>query len=238
MDFMTDFGCELFFPFLIPTAELSVLGEEDGFSLSEELVLRETRLAKIEEPISVLRAREERDHPNEPIDPKRQISFADPNARCFTKKSDGMEYIYNSQAAVDMESQIIVENHIEDCVIDAGAGETSLTKIKKEQGVVPDHMVMDSGYANTDTLEICERHEVTPVCAPSREKGWRQAWERGRRRRRDTGMIRGRTVSSVLTVWFFSSLTGRRMARGPSTGVKRRVAVPAADGADVRDTPR
>ena len=146
-------------------------GEGDGYSLSEELALRETRLAKIEEAISALRAREERDHPKEPMDPKRQISFADPEARCFTKKSDGTQYIYNSQAAVDMASQIIVENHIEDSVSDAGAAETSLTKIKKEQGVVPDHLVMDSGYANPDTLEVCERHEVTPVCAPSREKG-------------------------------------------------------------------
>ncbi len=145
--------------------------EGDGFSLSEELALREKRLAKIEEAISALRAREERDHPKEPIDSKRQISFADPDARCFTKKSDGTDYIYNSQAAVDMESQIIVENHIEDCVSDAQAAETSLTKIEKEQGVVPDHMVMDSGYATTATLEVCERHEVTPVCAPFREKG-------------------------------------------------------------------
>ncbi len=144
--------------------------EGDGYSLSDELALREKRLAKIEEAISALRAREERDHPKEPIDPKRQISFADPDARCFTKKSDGTEYIYNSQAAVDMGSQIIVENHIEDCVSDAQAAETSLTKIKKEQGVVADQMVMVSGYANTDTLEVCERHEVTPVCAPSREK--------------------------------------------------------------------
>jgi hypothetical protein len=145
--------------------------EGDGFSLCEELALREKRLAKIEEAISALRAREERDHPKEPIDPKRQISFADPDARCFTKKSDGTQYIYNSQAAVDMESQIIVENHIEDCVSDARAAETSLTKIEKEHGIVPDHLVMDSGYANTDTWEVCERHEVTLVCAPSREKG-------------------------------------------------------------------
>lgn len=150
--------------------EAGVEGDGDGFSLSEELALREKRLAKIEEAILALRAREERDHPGEPIDPKRQISFADPEARCFTKKSDGTEYIYNSQAAVDMESQIIVGSHIEDSVSDAKAAETSLTKIEKEQGVVPNYLVMDSGYANTDTLEVCERHEVTPVCAPSREK--------------------------------------------------------------------
>lgn len=144
--------------------------EGDGYSLCEELALREKRLAKIEEAIWALRAREETDHAQEPIDPKRQISFADPEARCFTKKSDGVEYVYNSQAAVDMGSQIIVENHIEDSVSDAGAVQTSLSKMEQEQGVVPDQMVMDSGYANTDTLEVCERHEVTPVCASFREK--------------------------------------------------------------------
>lgn len=129
--------------------------QEDGFSLSEEWALREKRLAKIEEAISALRAREEDDHPGEPIDPKRQISFADPAARCFTKKSDGTQYIYNSQDAVDMASQIIVENHIEDSVSDAQAAQTSLMNIQKEQGVVPDHLVMDSGYANTHTLAGC-----------------------------------------------------------------------------------
>ena len=117
-----------------------------------------------------LRAREGRDHPKEPMDPKRPSSFADPDARCFTKKSDGTESIYNSQAAVDRDRQIIVENHMEESVSDAGAVKTSLSKIEQEPGVVPNQMGMDSGYANTDTLDVCERHEVTPVCAPSREK--------------------------------------------------------------------
>lgn len=141
----------------------------DGFSLSKEMGIREKRLAKIEAALSALRAREERSHPGKAIDPKKQISFADPEARCFRKKSDGTAYIYNSQAAVDMASQIIVENHIEDSVSDAQAAETSLKKIAKEMGSVPKYLVMDSGYANTNTLESCEKHGVTPVCATSRE---------------------------------------------------------------------
>jgi len=94
-------------------------GDQDGYSLSGELARREARLKKIQEAKAALEAREAKDHPGEPIDPKKQISFADKDARCFAKKGEGARYVYNPQVAVDMDSQIIVENHIEDSVSDA-----------------------------------------------------------------------------------------------------------------------
>lgn len=106
--------------------------DNDGYSLPEELARREKRLKKIEEARAALEEREKKDHPEKPVEPKKQISFADKEARCFSKKSDGTRYIYNSQAAVDMESQIILENHIEDSVSDAKAAEETLENIKKD----------------------------------------------------------------------------------------------------------
>jgi transposase len=143
--------------------------QKDGYSLSKELAFREERLKKIEDAKAALEAREKKDHPDVPIDPKKQISFADTEARCFSKKSDGTHYVYNAQAAVDMKTQVIVENHIEDSVSDAGAVETTLTNMENESEMKPDKVVIDGGYANTQTLESCQRHEVTPVCAASRE---------------------------------------------------------------------
>ena len=90
--------------------------DDDGYRLWKELARREARLAKIEEAKAALEAREGRDHPGEEIDPKKQISFADHDARCHAKPGEGARYIYNAQAAVDMDSQIIVENHLEDSV--------------------------------------------------------------------------------------------------------------------------
>ena len=142
---------------------------EDGYSLSEELTRRESRLKKIEEAKAALEAREARDHPEEPIDSKKQISFADTDARCFSKKSDGTRYVHNAQIAVDMDSQIIVENHIEDSVSDADAAEPALQNMEQSVGV-PEKLVGDGGYGNMQTIESCESRGVEPVCATRREK--------------------------------------------------------------------
>ena len=143
--------------------------DNDGYSLPEEFARREKRLKKIEEAKAALEAREKKDHPEKPIDPRKQISFADKEARCFSKKADGTRYVYNSQAAVDMESQIIVENHIEDSVSDAKAAEKTLENIEKNLGEKPGKLVTDAGYGNSNTLESCQKREVTPVSATTRE---------------------------------------------------------------------
>jgi hypothetical protein len=143
--------------------------DDDGYRLSKELSRREERLAKIEEAKAALEEREGRDHPGEEIDPKKQISFADHDARCHAKPGEGTRYVYNAQAAVDMSSQIIVENHIEDSVQDANAAKPALENMKHDLGEAPEKLVADAGYANKGTLESCRDHEVVPVCATGRE---------------------------------------------------------------------
>jgi transposase len=143
--------------------------DQDGYSLSGELARRESRLQKIEEARKALEEREAKDHPGEPIDPKKQISFADKDARCFAKGGDGARYIHNAQITVDMDSQIIVENHIEDSVSDANAAEPALQNMEESVGV-PDKLVGDGGYGNMQTIESCERRGVEPVCATRQEE--------------------------------------------------------------------
>ena len=58
----------------------------DGYQVSEELARREQRLTKIKEAKAALEEREQQEHPGKPIDPKKQVSFADHDARCFTKQ--------------------------------------------------------------------------------------------------------------------------------------------------------
>jgi len=143
--------------------------QADGYHIGEELSRRQQRLQKIEQAKAALEAREKREHPGEPIDPKKQISFADHDARCFTKPGDGTRYVHNAQAAVDMDSQIIVANHIEDSVSDAHAAEPVLKNIEQELDQVPRALVTDAGYGNQDTLNSCRKRGVTPVCATGRE---------------------------------------------------------------------
>ncbi len=143
--------------------------DRDGYSLSGELARRESRLKKIEEARKALEERETKDHPGEPIDPKKQISFADPDARCFAQGGDGARYVHNAQIAVDMDSQIIVENHIEDSVSDAEAAEPTLQNMQESVGV-PEKLVGDGGYGNMQTIESCQGRGVEPVCATRREE--------------------------------------------------------------------
>ena len=142
---------------------------QDGFSLPEELAFKEARLKKIQEAKEALEERERKEHPDDDIDPKKQVAFADTQARCFSKNSEGTKYIYNSQAAVDMESQIIVENHIEESVSDAHAAKEALREIKQDLGETPKNLVTDAGYAPTATLKACQDEGVTPICAVGRE---------------------------------------------------------------------
>jgi transposase len=143
--------------------------EADGYQVGEELARRQQRLKKLAEAKAALEAREQREHPGEPIDPKKQVSFADHDARCFTKPGDGTRYVYNAQAAVDMDSQIIVANHIEDSVSDAHAADPVLESMEQELNQVPWALVTDAGYGNKDTLDSCRKRGVTPVCATTRE---------------------------------------------------------------------
>jgi transposase len=140
----------------------------DGYNLSEELALKEKRLAKIEAAKAALEERENKEHPEARMDNKK-ISFADKDARCFSRKLEGTEYVYNSQAAVDMESQVIVGNHIEESVTDFKAAEPALKAMEENLGRCPEKLVTDAGYGNQHTLESCEKREVVPVCAISRE---------------------------------------------------------------------
>lgn len=144
-------------------------GDQDGYRLSEELARRESRLKKIEEAKAALEARENKDHPGEPIEAKKQISFAEQEARCFAKGGDGARYVHNAQVAVDMDSQIIVENHIEDSVSDAAAAEPALENMEQGLGL-PQKLVGAGGYGNLQTIESCERRGVLPVCATRREE--------------------------------------------------------------------
>jgi transposase len=145
--------------------------DEDGYQVSEELARREQRLTRIQQAKAALEKREQQAHPSEPIDPKKQISFADPDARCFTKPGDGTRYIYNAQAAVDMDSQIIVANHIEDSVSDAHAAGPALESMEQDLGQLPGVLVTDAGYGNKNTLDRCQERGVSRRCVPRPEKG-------------------------------------------------------------------
>src|SRR5918994_472082 len=87
--------------------------DSDGYSVAEELALREARLTKIRRLRERLEAeqRAEQGLPeDEPpaIDDKEQRSFADGDARMMLMKRGEYGYAYNAQVAVDAENGVIV----------------------------------------------------------------------------------------------------------------------------------
>lgn len=97
----------------------------DGYSVAEELALREARLAKIQ----ALRERletEQREVQGLPaaetpvIDDKEQRAFVDAEARIMLMKRGEYDYAYNAQAAVDAESGVIVAAALTNVAPDMG----------------------------------------------------------------------------------------------------------------------
>ena len=85
--------------------------ERTGYELPEDLQHKQARLAKIKAAKQTLEQREEQLNPGQAIDDKKQISFADTEARIMGKKGS-FDYAYNTQISVDADLQIMVGMHI------------------------------------------------------------------------------------------------------------------------------
>jgi hypothetical protein len=85
--------------------------DETGYKIPEDLKFKKDRLKKIKAAKQALENREERLHPGKKIDARKQISFADKDARMMGKKGN-FDYRYNAQISVDEDNQIIVGQHV------------------------------------------------------------------------------------------------------------------------------
>ena len=85
--------------------------DKTGYEIPEELKIKEQRLAKIKAAKEALEKREQELNPGKEIEDKKQISFADNEARIMGKKGD-FDYAYNGQISVDEDHQIIVGQHL------------------------------------------------------------------------------------------------------------------------------
>lgn len=142
-------------------------GPGNGDELPEELAFKQKRLATIKAAKAALEAREEALHPGKPIADKKQISFADEEARIMGKKGD-FDYRYNGQISVDSDQQIIVGQHLSQNANDKQEVEPALVALKDAAGQLPDEMSLDNGYYSGDNLEALEQAEVDAYVAVDR----------------------------------------------------------------------
>jgi transposase len=141
--------------------------EKTGYELPEDLAFKQQRLTAIKAAKKALEAREEALNPGQPIDAKKQISFADTEARIMGKRGD-FDYRYNGQISVDSDHQIIVGQHLSQNANDKQEVKEGLESIEKSTGQLPEKMSLDNGYQSGSNLDALEQAGVEAYVALDR----------------------------------------------------------------------
>jgi hypothetical protein len=105
------------------------------------------------------------------VEPTAQINLTDEESRIMPS-SDGFVQGYNAQAAVSIESQLIVYAHVTQATNDKQQlvpALEGLQALPESLGVLSD-IVADAGYYSEANVVACEGVSVTPYLAMSRER--------------------------------------------------------------------
>jgi hypothetical protein len=88
------------------------------------------------------------------------------------KVGGGFEQCYNAQAAVDMDSMLIVGNYVTQAGNDSQQVQPMLAVLRDRQSPLGDvtHFVADTGYFSAANVAACEQAGVVPLIARRREQ--------------------------------------------------------------------
>jgi len=102
---------------------------------------------------------------------KDQVNLTDEESRIMPSKG-GFEQAYNAQVAVDIESYMVVENHITQAPNDKREVAPALEKLTTlpERIGQPTAILADSGFCSEKNVELCDGKGVTPYFAQGRQK--------------------------------------------------------------------
>ena len=102
---------------------------------------------------------------------KDQVNFTDEESRIMPS-SDGFVQAYNAQAAVDIDTHLIVENHITQQPNDKQEIEPTLRQLNEVEGSLgkPDGLLADTGYFSENNVKRCEANAITPYISDRRER--------------------------------------------------------------------
>jgi len=143
--------------------------EKTGYEIPEDLAFKQQRLSKIKAAKEALEARENALYPEQAIEDKKQISFADHDARIMGKRGSEFTYAYNPQISVDSDNQIIVGQHISQKANDQQEVKPALEQIEATTGQQADKMSLDNGYLSGDNLAALDKVETEAYVALNRE---------------------------------------------------------------------
>ena len=110
---------------------------------------------------------------------KDQVNFTDEESRIMPS-SEGFVQGYNAQAAVDIDSHLIVAEHVSDHTNDKQELAPALRCLDERQEVVgqPRALLADAGYFSDENVKRCEAEGIEPYIASGRERHHRPLAER------------------------------------------------------------
>jgi transposase len=102
---------------------------------------------------------------------KDQVNFTDEESRIMPS-SEGFVQAYNAQAAVDIDTHLIVENHITQQPNDKQEIEPTLKQLNEVEDSLgkPDGLLADTGYFSEGNVTRCEANEIMPYISDCRER--------------------------------------------------------------------
>lgn len=142
--------------------------EQTGYEIPEDLKYKEERLKKIKLAKEALEKREQELNPDKQIEDKKQISFADHDARIMGKKGQ-FDYNYNPQISVDEDNQIIVGQHVSQKANDKKEVSAALEQIQENTETLPEKMSLDNGYFSGNNLQTLQESRVDAYVACAKE---------------------------------------------------------------------
>ena len=100
------------------------------------------------------------------------MNLTDPESRIMPNASKGFEQAYNAQAAVDVESMLIVASHISQNPNDKQEIEPALMEVAKLPGEAAEvgAILADTGYFSATNVTLCNDKKITPLIATKRDK--------------------------------------------------------------------
>lgn len=103
---------------------------------------------------------------------KDQVNLTDEESRIMPTSGKGFEQAYNAQAAVDVDTMIIVESHVTQASNDKKEIIPTLSALEAlpvSLGKV-DSILADAGYYSDTNVSSCEQANIEPFIPPGREK--------------------------------------------------------------------
>ncbi len=101
-----------------------------------------------------------------------QVNLTDAESRIMPCSSGGFEQGYNGQASVDVETMLIVGEHVSQNTNDkqeVAPAVEELKKLPEDMGAV-EGLLADTGYFSTTNVELCEQEAIVPYISTHREK--------------------------------------------------------------------